>query len=187
MNININRKAIIKTLICASGFLLFSNNASNAQNNTTLQEVQEIVAIVNDKIISLYDLEQRTLLIKLAGGDRELSEADEDYLQQQAMQALIDDRLKIQEAAKYESIMEEKDVLDSYNNYASQFELKPEELEAQMENQGVVKNTLLDQIRGSMAWQSIVGGLLEQQVNVTDDEVDNYIDKMERLKGKDQY
>ena len=83
--------------------------------------------------------------------------------------------------------MPEKDVIASYDNYAGRFQMDPDELEKQLNSAGVKKDTLLDQIRGTMAWQSVVGGLLEQQVNITDDEVYNFIDNLERNKGKDQY
>ena len=176
-----------KLLPYAIGLSLLSTGAVKAQNNTNLQEVQEIIAIVNDKLISVYDLDQRTKLLALAGGRRTITREELDYIEQQAMQALIDDRLKLQEAAKYDAVMPEKDVIASYENYAGRFQMDPDELEKQLNSAGVKKNTLLEQIRGTMAWQSVVGGLLEQQVNITDDEVYNFIDNLERNKGKDQY
>lgn len=172
--------------VILSVFLL-SANMLKAQERSSLQDIQEIVAIVNDKVISLYDLDQRTKLIAMAGGARTISGEELEYIRRQAMQALIDDKLKLQEAAKYEVVIGEDEVRGSYENYVSQFNLNPEEFERTLNSQGVEKETLFDQIRGSMAWQSIISGLLMQQVNVTDDEVNNVIDNMERNKGKDEF
>lgn len=169
------------------GIFLFTSVPIRAQNNTELQDVQEIIAIVNDSVISLYDLKQRSLLLALAGGPRDVSTEEQRYFQAQAMEALIDDKLKLQEAVKYDANMKEADVLISFENYARQFNVGGEELTGQLSEAGVEKETLLSQIRGSMAWSGVIFGLLQPQVSVTDDEVMNIIESLERNKGRDQY
>lgn len=182
------RQLLLKTLMFSMVFTLFSNNALKAQQTASdLQDVQQIVAIVNDELISLYDLKQRTLLLALSSGSAQITPEQQQYLQNQAMSGLIDDKLKLQEASKYEAGASEPEIAMSYANYARQFNMEPDVLEVRLNEAGVEKQSLLQQLRSSMAWQRLMTGLLEPMVNVTDDEVMNFIEKLERDKGKFEY
>ena len=169
------------------GFIITANTFTFAQTQQELDDIQEIVALVNDDVISVYDLTQRALLLALSTGQAEISPEQMQVLQRQAMSALIDDRLKIQESQEFEVVMSNDDLEASFANYANQFGLSPEELEDQLGLAGIKKQTLLSQIDSSLSWQGIVQGLLQPQVNITDDEVYNAIENLESNKGKFQY
>lgn len=187
MNMYSYRKLLIKISLGIFIMILFSSNALKAQDTSDLQDVQQIVAIVNDSVISLYDLKQRAMLISITSNNRQRAANDNQIIQSQAMQALIDDKLKLQEAGKYDADADENSLRLTYNNYARQFNLGPDELEAQLNSAGIQKESLMAQINGSISWQGVISGLLEPLVNVTDDEVYNEIDFFERNKGKDEY
>lgn len=175
----------VLTVFCC--LLISSELRVIAQTQQDLDDIQQIVALVNDDVISLYDLNQRALLLALSTRQAQISPEQMQVLQRQAMSALIDDRLKIQESEEYEVIMSESDLESSFENYADQFGLTPEQLEEQLENAGIQKQSLISQINGSLSWQGIVQGLLQPQVNITDDEVYNAIETLENNKGKFQY
>ena len=182
------KRQLLNILIIFSIYSVFQNGIVNAQQSTdNLEDVQEIVAIVNDEVISLYDLKQRTLLLALSSGSGQINQEQEQLLQQQAMSGLIDDKLKLEEAEKYEAIASETEMATSYRNYARQFNMEPDVLETILNEAGVEKKTLEAQLGSSMAWQRVTFGLLEPMANVTDDEVMNYIEKMERDKGKFEF
>ena len=188
MTSKICRQYVLKLLILPIAFALLPSKVTNAQQSAAdLQDVQQIVAIVNDELISLYDLKQRTLLLALSNGLQEITPEQQQLLQNQAMTSLIDDKLKMQEAEKFEALMSESELEDAFKNYARQFNLEPDALEQNLSETGIEKDSLLLQIKGSVAWQRVVGGLLQPLVNVTDDEVLNFIEKLERDKGKFEY
>lgn len=187
MNMKSCGKLLSRSLFGAFIMMLFSNNMLKAQSASDLQDVQQIVAIVNDSVISVYDLKQRAMLISITSPNRVRTANDNAVIQSQAMQALIDDKLKLQEADKYDADVDNATLLSSFERYAAQYNLDADTLEEQLNSAGIQKDTLLYQIRGTMAWQGVVGGLLKPQVNVTDDEVSNEIDTLERNKGKDEY
>lgn len=188
MTSKVCRQYVLKLLILPLAFTLLSSKVINAQQTPTdLQDVQQIVAIVNDELISLYDLKQRTLLLALTNGLQQMTAEQQQLLQNQAMTGLIDDKLKLQEAAKFEALMSETEIEQAYDNYAQQFNLAPDALEKNLTDTGIQKDSLLFQIQGSMAWQRVVGGLLQPLVNITDDEVMNFIEKLERDKGKFEF
>lgn len=177
----------LNLLLTFIGTFILSNQSLSAQNQTALDDIQEIVALVNDDVITLYDLKQRSLLMMLSSRQRQTSAEERRALQGQAMNALIDEKLKLQEAGEYDAKVE-REVLDqAYENYATQFNLSPEDLEEQLNLSGVKKQSLISQINGTLSWQRLVQGLLEPQVNITDDEVFNAIETLENNKGKDEY
>ena len=182
------KRQLLKILLTFFVCPILQHGIVNAQQPIAdLQDVQEIVAIVNDEVISLYDLKQRTLLLALSSSSGQITQEQEQLLQQQAMSGLIDDKLKLEEAEKYKAIATETEMATSYRNYARQFNLEPDVLETRLNEAGVAKKTLEAQLGSSMAWQRVTFGLLEPMANVTDDEVMNYIEKMERDKGKFEF
>lgn len=135
-------------LIGATGNFFLSTQPVMAQqeNLEQLRDVQEIVAVVNDSVISLFDLKQRVLLYIISSGAREISAQEQQYINQQALQGLVDDKLKVQEAEKYDAVMSEEDKDASFSDYASQFKLPAKEFETQLNKAGILKKSMLFQI-----------------------------------------
>ena len=176
-------KIMLNILTISVGMTIFTQGSLRAQEQSELQDVQQIVAIVNDQLISLYDLKQRMMLMALSGADR----GDDQFFQSQAMSGLIDDKLKLQEAAKYDALLSPSELTNSFSRYAGQFNMDAATLETRLNDAGVQKESLISQLKGVLAWNNVVGGLLEPLVNITDDEVLNYIESLERDKGKYEY
>ena len=187
MTLKFCRNISAKMMIICCSFFITANTSSLAQTQADLDDIQEIVALVNDDVISLYDLKQRALLLALSTGQTQIAPEQIQVLQRQAMNTLIDDRLKVQESQEFEVVMSDADLESSFENYANQFGLTPQELEEQLSLADIQKQTLISQINSSLSWQGIVQGLLQPQVNITDDEVYNAIETLEKNKGKDQY
>ncbi|MBT6330394.1 MAG: hypothetical protein HOJ34_11485, partial [Kordiimonadaceae bacterium] len=70
MTMNFYRKMVLNILTVSVGMSLFTHGSLKAQTQSELQDVQEIVAIVNDELISLYDLKQRMMLMALSGSNQ---------------------------------------------------------------------------------------------------------------------
>jgi len=170
-------------------FLLLvpAGQAQKAYNPQELRDVQQIVAVVNDSPISLYDLKQRVLLFMISSGARNISRQEQQYLNKQALQSLIDDKLKIQEAKKYKTVISKDELEQSFDNYARQMRLTPKQLEKQLNQAGVRKESMLKQVEASLAWQQVVGGLLMPQVSISDEEIYAMLDRMKKNKGQEEY
>jgi len=171
------------------GCFFLSTQPGTAQQQTAeqLRDVQEIVAIVNDSVISLFDLKQRVLLYIISSGSRQISAEQQQYINQQALQGLVDDKLKVQEAKKYDAVMSDADKNNAFADYASQFKLSPENFEQQLNKAGILKKSMLFQIEANLAWEQVVGGLLMPQVSISDDEIYSIIERIKSNKGQDEY
>jgi len=170
-------------------FLLLApaGKAQEAYNPQDLRDVQQIIAVVNDSPISLYDLKQRVLLFMISSGARNITQQEQQYFNKQALQSLIDDKLKTQEAKKYKTVISKDELEQSFDNYARQMRLTPKQLEKQLNQAGVRKESMLKQVEASLAWQQVVGGLLMPQVSISDEEIYAMLDRMKKNKGLEEY
>jgi peptidyl-prolyl cis-trans isomerase SurA len=149
------------------------------------QEVQRIVATVNDEIISGYDLEQR---LKIVLGSTGLP-SDPDTrrrLQTQVLNSLILDRLKLQEAARFNVSVPEVEVKRAFGRIANQNNMSSDNFSQMLERNGVDPFTLEQQIEAELSWRKLVGQKYGRFVNIGDDEIDAVLKRYEENVGKEQ-
>lgn len=150
---------------------LASPTAASAQN------VEGVAAIVNDEVISTYDVRQRMRLILISTGIR----PDQNALrriQAQALSSLIDERLQLQAAAEFEIVVEEDEVEDSLSRLAQQNNATSEDIRRDLAAQGIDLETLEQQLRSEIAWQILVGGRFRSRLRVSDDQIDNRLERL---------
>ncbi|MAU41955.1 MAG: hypothetical protein CMF31_10075 [Kordiimonas sp.] len=180
-------RRIFPSVLMAVAILFVSPVQSPVKAQTkSIQDVQQIVAIVNDQVISLYDLKQRMLMLLSATGGQ-VSPQEQRYIQSQALKTLIDEKLQLQEAAEYKVQMPQEDVETAFRRIGEQYRMSAAEFEKYLTSIGVMKSSLLNQLRANMAWDSVVNGLLRPQVSVTDEEVYAVLERLNNNKGKDEY
>ncbi|VAW07430.1 Periplasmic chaperone and peptidyl-prolyl cis-trans isomerase of outer membrane proteins SurA [hydrothermal vent metagenome] len=187
MNRKIPARKLIIGLITVFLLSLPKSHAQQSDNIQELSDVQQIIAVVNDSPISLYDLKQRVLLFMISSGARQFSQEEQQYLNQQALQSLVDDKLKIQEADKYKTVISKEEQEQSFLTYAQQMRITPEQLEQQLNQAGIRKESMLKQVEATLAWEQVVGGLLMPQVSISDEEIYSILERMESNKGQFEY
>ena len=164
------------TVVCSLGLLTATGQA----------QVERIAAIVNDEVISTYDVEQRINLILSSSGIRP-SQDIINRIQAQVVRSLIDEKLQLQEAEKYEVNIEPTEINDAINRLATQNKLRPSDLEASLKRIGIRMDTLRSQIEAELAWSKVVNGLLSPRVSVTQDEIDQVLNRLITTSNKPQY
>ncbi|MEE8371994.1 MAG: peptidylprolyl isomerase [Sphingomonadales bacterium] len=165
---------------------LFASPGSFERQAVAQQVIQKIEALVNDEVISAFDVRQRMGLVVAASGGLN-SQEEVMRLQQQVLRALVDERLQIQEAREYEVTVPDAQINDAYSRIAQSFNQRPEDFEGFLIQFGASKDTLINQLRAEFAWQALVRGRLAQQISVTDEEVDAEIARMTSNTGKYEY
>ena len=88
------------------------------------QDLQRIVAVVNDEVISLYDLSTRTRL-NMASSGLEDSAAIRRQVQAQTLRALIDERLQAQEAQRLNLSVTQAEIDSSIARIEQQNRMQP--------------------------------------------------------------
>lgn len=170
--------AILRLILVACMVTLISPAGSG-------QEVQRIVATVNDEIISAYDMEQR---LKIVLGSTGLpSDPDtRQRLQIQVLNSLVLDRLKLQEAARSNVDVSETEIKQAFGRIAGQNNMSASDFSQMLERNGVDSYTLEQQIEAELAWRKLIGRKFGRFVNIGEDEVDAVLQRYEENIGKEQ-
>jgi len=151
-----------------------------------------VAAVVNDEIISTYDLRQRLRLLVLTSGVQPTKD-NLQQLEEQALRSLVDEHLQIQELKKVGKrqkvnlIAEAKDVDDEIGDLAKQNNLTFNQMKTSFIQAGVDMDTLRDQIRTQISWQRLISGLYSNRVRVGDDQVNGQLQRISNQASQTQY
>jgi len=150
------------------------------------QSSQRIAAVVNDEIISLRDLDERMALVLATSGIPDRRDAKR-RLAPQVLRALIDDRLKLQEARRLNITVTRSDIEDGLNRIERQLGIERETLSRFLRDQGVNPQALMDQVASELAWVRAVRRRLRGRLEIGDDEIDEAMARIQENVGKPEY
>ncbi|MBI1249944.1 MAG: peptidylprolyl isomerase [Alphaproteobacteria bacterium] len=141
--------------------------AAHAPAPAHAQMAEAVAAVVNDEVVSTYDVRQRALLILISSGIQPTQES----LQQasaQALRDLVDERLQMQEAKEFEIEVPDDQVDEQLSAIARQNNSSAEALARGLADSGVSVTTLRNQIRADIAWRRLIGGRYGSRVRISD-------------------
>jgi len=147
---------------------------------------EAIAAIINDSVVTTFDVRQRMRMMIMSAGGQIPVEAM-PQVQQQALRDLVEEKLKLQEAARFELKIEDKEIDAEMARIGAQSNLTTEQLGELLEQRGISTRTLRDQIRASIAWPELVQGRFRSRVRVNDDEVEDTLSRMREDASKEQF
>jgi len=150
------------------------------------QQTLGIVAIVNDGVISMYDLATRISLIIASTNQRDTPEARQ-RLANQVLHRLIDEKLKMQEANRLGISISQAALERSFEDLESRNGMAKGGLTAFLAGKGIERTALLEQIEAEIAWSRTVNTILRGQIIIGDEEVDEILAEIEAGKGKPEY
>jgi len=150
------------------------------------EQIQRIAAIVNDDVISMYDLVSRLRLIIVSSRLPDTPETRR-RLAPQILRNLIDERLKLQEAARLNIKVSKREmqraiaVLEKRNN------LEPGDFGAFLAKARLPKHAVLAQLRAAFAWNKVVAQRIRPRVRVSPEEVDEVLKRIRNNQSSLQY
>ena len=148
--------------------------------------VQRIAAVVNDEVISIYDVENRIKLVMATSGLPDTPEV-RDRLRQQTLRTLIDERLQLQEANRLNATASEKDINDAVGRIENANRMPHGALLKALTQDGIDSGALINQIKAGISWQKVVNRRLRPSLDVGQDEVDEVIQRINAEKGTTEY
>ncbi|KAA9019651.1 peptidylprolyl isomerase [Sphingobium limneticum] len=148
--------------------------------------VRKATAIVNNRIITGTDIDQRLALIITANGGKVEAE-EKERLRVQVLRNLIDETLQIQEAAANDIKIDPAEIQQSYERVAANFRQSPAQFDAYLREKGSSAASIKRQIEGELAWSRLQRRNIQPFVNVSEDEVKSVVDRLNASKGSDEY
>jgi peptidyl-prolyl cis-trans isomerase SurA len=149
--------------------------------------VRKATAIVNGEIITGTDVDHRMALI-LAANDGQLPPEQAEQFRQQILGNLIDETLQIQEADANEIKITDSEIENYFGEISQQnFKLPPKEAEKLLVSKNSSVASLKRQIRAEIAWNRVLGRNVRPKINVSDQEVNTYLQRVKANKGQTEY
>lgn len=145
-----------------------------------------VAAVVNDSVITTYDVEQRMRLMVISSGGRVTRDLL-SQLQTQALRDLVQEKLKLLETKEFELTIEDSEIDAEVKSIANQGGLTPPQLEEVLSQGGVSIRSLREQIRANIAWPRLVQGRFRSRVRVNDDEVEQTLTRMREDATQEQF
>jgi len=150
------------------------------------QTLQRIAAVVNDEVISVFDLENRMALVLATSGLASNAE-NRRRVQPQILRSLIDERLQIQEADRLNATVSDREIADAVQRVEQANRMQPGQLRSELVAAGIDPATIMGQIRATLAWQKVVQRRLRPGLQVGQDEVDEVVERINASKGTVEY
>lgn len=143
-------------------------------------------AVVNGQIITKTDVDQRLALIVLANGGK-VPDEELNRLRLQVLRNLIDETLQIQEAAANDIVMEKVELEESFARVAANFRQSPKDFAKYLISKGSSAASISRQIEAESAWSRLLRRKVQPFVNVSQEEVNSVIQKLNAAKGSDEF
>jgi peptidyl-prolyl cis-trans isomerase SurA len=145
-----------------------------------------IAAVVNEDMISLGDLEARIRLVLLSSQLPD-NEQVRQRVAPQVLRTLIDEKLEMQEAKKFNVTASEDDANKAFDRLEQQNNMPKGGLEKVLAQHSIPRSTLTDQIKAATVWNKLVEGKLAQSASISDEEVKDTFARIKQEIGKSQY
>lgn len=146
-----------------------------------------ILATVNDSVITGFDLRQRMLLL-IAMTQVQPTPENIPAIQQQALNALVDERLQVQELANYKDlVVTDQQVDEEIAAMAQEVGASPQAYLEFLAQGGIRPATVREQIRAQIGWSQLVGGRFQSRARVSRGAVEAAMRQISEAAAKKQY
>jgi peptidyl-prolyl cis-trans isomerase SurA len=142
--------------------------------------------VVNDEVISVYDLINRMRLAMLSTGLPDTPD-NRRRLQPQVLRGLIDERIQSQEASRQNISASESEMQSAIAKIEENNRMPPGGLEQLIRQNGIERSTVMAQIRTSLLWQKTINRKLRNTLQVGEDEVDEQLARLQSARGAPEY
>lgn len=177
--------SLSKFMTTKNKFIAFIFMALMTFNTVNAREVEGIAAIVNDEVISKFDVDQRVNLFLVTSGI-ERTPQNIDGLRRQVLRTLIQEKLQLQEARDSEIEISRAEINAAMQDMASGTNRSLDEVEKFLKENNVHIRTMEDQIEAELAWNRFVRGRFGGQVSIGELEIDETLERAEAAMNQDR-
>ena len=145
-----------------------------------------VAAIVNDYVISDYDLNQRVALFIATSGVRPTPETLAQ-IRTQVLRSVEDEVLQLQEAAKHKITVSKIEVDRALQNISNDNKIPVEQILSTVTNAGVTVETFRQQLAAQLTWQRVVAARYGTDILINDEQVSEAMERLKQGADKPQF
>lgn len=170
-------------LFCCLPLFTATAAAQTHAAKPVVQEINHIVAVANDDVITYTELEKRMHMVKQQLQRRQAKLPPDDVLRKQILEQLIMERLQLQVAAQVGIRVDDESINQVVSNIARENNLTLEQFRQVLVREGYNFADFRDNIRKDITISQLRKRRVENRVTVTEQEVDNYLISMASQRG----
>ncbi|WP_420547417.1 peptidylprolyl isomerase [Curvivirga sp.] len=171
-------RKILSLFIISLFILPFSLKDSDAQS-------LKIAAIVNEDVITVYDLQNRMRFL-IFSTQAQPDQAALKRIRSQALRALIDEKLKIQSAKESNITIAPSQIDKEISKLEARNNLPKGQLPVLLKTNNIDAQTLRDRVTADLSWGRFVSRNLRRNVRITEDLVDDELDNIATQQNQSQ-
>ncbi|OLN27405.1 Survival protein SurA precursor (Peptidyl-prolyl cis-trans isomerase SurA) [Desulfovibrio sp. DV] len=141
--------------------------------------VDRVVAVVNGKLITLFDVNSQVveLVARTQGVTLKPGDPRGDELRRQVLDSMITDLLIEQEAAKLKVNVSETEIDSQIDDLKKKNSLTQQQLVAELAKEGMTLKQFREKMHNDSIKKRLLGFMVHRKVLVTDDEIRDYYEK----------
>ena len=153
--------------------ILFFAILINIENNSFALTKNKIIVSVGDQIITSYELKNKVKTILFLSGQN-VSQKNIDIAKEQALQKLIDYKLKKNQVIKFNIQRNNSEQINGYlNNLSSRYKTNISGIKKIFKNNNLDFEIYLDEIRTEFNWQQLIFNLFKDKIVLNEKEINN--------------
>lgn len=135
---------------------------------------QKIVAVVNEDIVTSFDIDSRIAILMIGAGNQDTPETRQS-LRPQVLRQLIDERIQLQEARRLGLTVPRAELDQIMRRIEQNNNLPAGGLDRVLRQAGASRSTLERQIEASQSWGRVVNARLRPQIEIGRDEIQDVV------------
>ena len=144
------------------------------------EDEKKIAILVNDNVITDYDIEQRMIIFAILN-QVQITIENSEAITSKIVDELIDNLLKIEKIEEYDVKIDSSDLSNYENQYFKSRKLKKEEFLELMKINNVNEKHFYDMLYNDIAWQILISRLYYRVTSISDAEIKDLIYKDSKL------
>lgn len=183
MTRRLNYKAYLFLTILSLTMIYSCGSFSALKHQNKLLSSAEIAAIVNEEMISITDLKNRVKLFALLSG-QPYSESFYEQIAPQLLEVMINESLQRQQADFYKITIGTDEIKNAVTRLEEMNQKQEGFLKKLLENNHIPFEAMEKQIEASLAWDVISREMFRSSLQVSKNEVDSYIHRLESNRSR---
>ena len=159
--------------LLAAGLAATLLTVGNAQSATEV--LDQVVAIVDDDIVMASELRERIAAVNESIAARGIEAPPEDQLIRETLDRLILENIQLQKGQRVGVRISDAQLNSAMQRIAAQNRMTLDQFRQALEQQGQSYGAMREQVRREMIIQRVQGGNVNQRIQITDQEVDNFL------------
>ncbi|MDA9591495.1 SurA N-terminal domain-containing protein [Pelagibacteraceae bacterium] len=131
----------------------------------------KIIKLVNEQVITNYDLEQRVKLFAVLR-NAQINQDNYNVIASEILSTMVDEKLQLEKMIEYKINITESEVTDYLKRAYTNDNVNIGDLFNALKLNGIDHNILKEMIKINLGWQKLTGNLYYRSSNVNTEEVD---------------